>query len=108
MINIRYKQPSGSQFNLVQQKTFLQRFGIDVYKNGEPVRVIFESSTTEDDNFVSQTLYVTAQTTSFQTGDVFYHDGVNYKVMYSNNDFSGLSDFYISLESTNDRPSKYK
>lgn len=107
MINIRYKQPNKSQFNDKQQEAFLERFGIDVLKGDTPVRVIFESSKVEDSNFVSQQLYVTAKTTDFEADDLFTHEGITYKVMYGMNDFSGLTDFYISLENSDERNSKY-
>jgi hypothetical protein len=105
---VKYPKPSGSQFSKKQQDTFLRRFGVDVIKDGSPVRVIFESEKVETNDAVSVLIYVTARHDTFVEDDIFSYEGTNYKVSYKEDDFSGLTNFYISLESSDGRKSKYE
>ncbi|MDP8728357.1 hypothetical protein [Serratia marcescens] len=105
-MNVNYPNRSKSQFTSKQQESFLKRFGVEVLKENNPIRVIFESKNIESSDSVSILLYVTARTSDLKQDDVFEYENTRYKVMYSENDFSGLTNFYISVEGENG--SKYE
>lgn len=91
-----------------QRTAFLKRFGVPVLINDKEQLVIIEKEIVQENDAVSETLFVTTDSDFVNQEDTIKLQNKIYRIAYIKDDTSGLVDCYLSLKGgENGRETKY-